>query len=95
MGQKVLRSLASLIPTGHRTAAAPDVTIHEIADTIAHVVGYEGATDWDTSKPDGTPQKLLNVSLLRNAGCTSRITHEEGLSRTVDWYREHRDQLRD
>jgi len=72
-----------------------DVTIREIADTIAHVVGYEGATEWDTAKPNGTPQKLLDVSLLRDAGWTSQTTLEEGLSRTADWYREHRAHLRD
>ena len=41
-----------------------DVTIREIAETIASVVGFEGETDWDTTKPDGTPQKLLDVSKL-------------------------------
>lgn len=71
-----------------------DVTIREIADTIAHVVGYEGETLLDTTKPDGTPHKLLDASLLRDAGWTSQITLEEGLSRMLDWYHEHADQLR-
>jgi GDP-L-fucose synthase len=64
-----------------------DVSIREIADTIARVVGYEGRTEWDTSKPDGTPQKLLDVSKLAAAGWTSRISLEEGLRDTVAWYR--------
>ncbi len=81
-------------PTQVNVGTGTDVTIREIADTIAHVTGYEGQTLWDTTKPDGTPQKLLDVSLLRDAGWTSQITLKEGLSRTVDWYREHRDQLR-
>jgi len=66
-----------------------DVTIREIADTIAEVTGYEGATEWDTSKPDGTPQKLLDVSRLADTGWTSRIDLREGLERTVQWYRDH------
>lgn len=71
-----------------------DVTIREIAETISRVVGYQGETNWDTSKPDGTPQKLLDVSKLAAAGWTSKISLEDGLARTVDWYREHRDSLR-
>src|SRR3954453_18064266 len=66
-----------------------DVTIREIADTIAEVVGYTGATDWDTSKPDGTPQKLLDVSKLAAAGWTAKIGLREGLESTIAWYREH------
>ncbi|MBW9122141.1 GDP-L-fucose synthase [Microbacterium trichothecenolyticum] len=66
-----------------------DVTIREVADTIAGVVGFEGETEWDTSQPDGTPQKLLDVSKLAESGWTAKIPLEEGLERTVAWYREH------
>ena len=72
-----------------------DVTIREIAETIANVVGYTGETEWDTSKPDGTPQKLLDVSKLADAGWTSQISLAEGLDRTVAWYREHVGTLRE
>ena len=72
-----------------------DVTIREIAETIANVVGYTGETEWDTSKPDGTPQKLLDVSKLANAGWSSRISLADGLERTVAWYREHVGALRE
>lgn len=71
-----------------------DVTIREIAETIADVVGFHGTTEWDTSKPDGTPQKLLDVSKLAEAGWTSKISLRDGLERTVAWYREHVGQLR-
>jgi len=81
-------------PSQVNVGTGTDVTIREIAQTIAKVVGYEGETAWDTSKPDGTPQKLLDVSMLASAGWTSKISLEEGLRRTVDWYREHRDSLR-
>jgi GDP-L-fucose synthase len=66
-----------------------DVTIREVADTIADVVGFEGDTAWDTSKPDGTPQKLLDVSKLTAAGWTSKISLRDGLERTVAWYHDH------
>ena len=67
-----------------------DVTIREVADTIAGVVGFDGETEWDTSKPDGTPQKLL-----AGAGWTSKIPLEEGLERTVAWYRDHAGAVRE
>jgi GDP-L-fucose synthase len=72
-----------------------DVTIREIAATIASVVGYDGETVWDTSKPDGTPQKLLDVSKLADAGWTAKIDLETGLRSTVDWYRQHVGALRE
>jgi len=71
-----------------------DVTIREIAETIANVVGFEGVTKWDTKKPDGTPQKLLDVSKLADAGWTSQIGLEDGLRSTVEWYHEHIENLR-
>jgi GDP-L-fucose synthase len=65
-----------------------DVTIREIAETIADLVGFEGETEWDTSKPDGTPQKLLDVSKLADAGWRAKIGLREGLESTIAWYRE-------
>jgi GDP-L-fucose synthase len=66
-----------------------DVTIREIAAIVADAVGFTGETDWDTSKPDGSPQKLLDVSRLARAGWTSQIGLQEGLRSTIEWYREH------
>jgi GDP-L-fucose synthase len=71
-----------------------DSTIKEIAGVIADVVGFEGETRWDTSKPDGTPQKLLDVTKLAEAGWKSRIGLREGIVSTVQWYREHVTELR-
>jgi GDP-L-fucose synthase len=71
-----------------------DVTIKEIASIVADTVGFAGETDWDTAKPDGTPQKLLDVSKLAQAGWTSQIGLQEGLRSTVQWYREHKDSIR-
>ncbi|ARJ06111.1 GDP-L-fucose synthase [Cnuibacter physcomitrellae] len=72
-----------------------DVTIREIAESVAKVVGFEGRTEWDTTKPDGTPQKLLDVSKLADAGWTSSIGLEDGLRSTVEWYREHAAAIRE
>lgn len=71
-----------------------DVTIREIAATVASAVGYRGETAWDTTKPDGTPQKLLDVSKLTQAGWTAGISLQDGVERTVAWYRENIGTLR-
>lgn len=76
-------------PQQVNVGSGDDVTIREIAETIASVVGFTGGTRWDTSKPDGTPQKLLDVSKLAEAGWTAKISLHEGLERTVAWYRDH------
>jgi GDP-L-fucose synthase len=64
-----------------------DHTIREIADLVAEAVGYDGETRWDPTKPDGTPRKLLDVSVLREAGWQSQIALREGIEATVAWYR--------
>lgn len=64
-----------------------DVSIKEIADYVAEVTGFTGATEWDTGKPDGTPQKLLDVSKLSSTGWTSSIDLHDGISSTVAWYK--------
>jgi len=66
-----------------------DITIKELAKTIAKVVGYEGDIAWDTTKPNGTPRKLLNVDKLYNLGWKHSIELEEGLEKTYNWYLEN------
>ena len=72
-----------------------DTTIKEIAGLVAEAVGYQGETEWDTGKPDGTPQKLLDVTKLRDLGWSARIGLREGIASTVAWYREHVGSLRE
>jgi len=67
-----------------------DHTIAQLAEAARRVVGYEGEVEWDTSKPDGTPQKLLDVSLARSLGWQAEISVEEGLRSTYDWYLQNR-----
>jgi GDP-L-fucose synthase len=81
-------------PAQVNVGTGTDVTIREIAETIADVVGFTGETEWDTTKPDGTPQKLLDVTKLADAGWTAKIGLREGLESTVAWYREHATALR-
>jgi GDP-L-fucose synthase len=64
-----------------------DATIREIADLVAEAVGFTGDTEWDTSLPDGTPQKLLDVSRLFKAGWAPTIGLRDGIKTTVADYR--------
>uniref|UniRef100_A0A5Q5BFV4 GDP-L-fucose synthase n=2 Tax=unclassified Mycobacterium TaxID=2642494 RepID=A0A5Q5BFV4_MYCSS len=74
-------------PEQVNVGSGTDATIREIAETVASAVGYMGETAWDTSKPDGTPQKLLDISRLTRSGWTAKIGLAEGIERTVAWYR--------
>jgi GDP-L-fucose synthase len=66
-----------------------DMTIRELAETIVSTVGFEGDLHFDTSKPDGTPRKLLDVSRLFALGWRPQISLSEGLRQTYAWYLEH------
>jgi len=65
-----------------------DLPIRELAELVADVVGYEGELAFDTSKPDGTPRKLLDVSRIHALGWRAEIALREGLEQTYAWYRE-------
>jgi GDP-L-fucose synthase len=64
-----------------------DHTVSEIADMVAKAVGYGGESRWDPTKPDGTPRKLLDVSVLQEAGWLPEIPLRDGIEATVAWYR--------
>jgi GDP-L-fucose synthase len=64
-----------------------DISIRELAELICEVVGYEGELAWDTSKPDGTPRKLLDVSKLCALGWQPAIPLRDGITRTYQWFR--------
>ena len=66
-----------------------DLTIAQLAATIASIVGYAGSIAWDTTRPDGTPRKLLDVTPLRQSGWASTIGLEDGIRSTYAWFREH------
>jgi GDP-L-fucose synthase len=71
-----------------------DCTIRELAETIARVTGFTGRLVFDTSKPDGTPRKLLDVSRLAALGWTASIGLEKGLRDTYAWFLKNQDLIR-
>ena len=66
-----------------------DVTIKELAETIADVVGYKNNIKWNTDKPNGTPRKVLNVDKMKSLGWEPKISLREGIQSTYKWYKEN------
>jgi GDP-L-fucose synthase len=66
-----------------------DISIRELAELICDVVGFEGDLAWDTTKPDGTPRKLLDVSKIHTLGWRHRIGLRDGIARTYRWFLEN------
>jgi len=71
-----------------------DVSICELARLIAEATGFTGRITFDSSKPDGTPRKLLDVSLLTGLGWSAKISLEDGIRQTYQWFCANRDRLR-
>ena len=66
-----------------------DVTIRELAETVCDVLGFDGALEFDTSKPDGTPRKLLDISKIKSLGWSPRISLREGIADAYRWFCEN------
>ena len=72
---------------GHiNVGTGEDVTIKQLAETIADVVGYERHINWDKTKPNGTPKKVLNVDKIKSLGWEPKIGLREGIEKTYNWY---------
>ena len=63
-----------------------DMPIRELAETVASVVGFEGTIEWDSSKPDGMPRKLLDTSRINELGWKPQISLRDGVASTYEWY---------
>jgi len=69
-----------------------DISIRELAELIAAVVGFRGGIEFDTGKPDGTPRKLMDVRLLTGLGWSAKIGLREGIEDAYRWFREHQEE---
>lgn len=79
----VLKSLIRL------TDVSSSLDVQDLAELVKEVVGYEGELKWDTTKPDGTPRKLMDNSKIASLGWTAKISLKEGLTGTYKWYLEN------
>jgi GDP-L-fucose synthase len=84
--------LARLTPdTFVNVGTGEDLSIKELAELIADVVGFRGRIEWDTSKPTGTPRKLMDVSHMNHLGWTAETPLRDGIEKTYRWFLEHVD----
>lgn len=71
-----------------------DTSIKELAELIKEIVGFQGSIVFDTAKPDGTPQKLLDISRVSRLGWRPRIPLKQGIRQTYEWYLKHKDHIK-
>lgn len=71
-----------------------DISIKELAEVIQRIVGHTGEIEWDKTKPDGTPRKLMDVSKLKQEGWQSKTDLKEGIEKTYEWFLNHQDDYR-
>ena len=81
-------------PSTINVGVGEDLPLRDLADIVADVVGYRGAIVQDTSKPDGTPRKLLDVSRLTGLGWKASTTLREGITETYRWFVENHAEAR-
>lgn len=86
--EKLAGLFAAQVPPLINIGCGQDLTISELARLVANVVGFHGPVEWDTSKPDGTPRKLLDISRLKSLGWEPRIRLEEGIREVYEWFQE-------
>jgi len=89
LAQAVLKASQNYDSSMHlNIGTGSDLTIKELAGKVAAAAGFTGEIEWDTSKPDGTPQKVLDVSKIKALGWEPTITLEAGIASTIAWYKE-------
>jgi GDP-L-fucose synthase len=92
----VLFSLENKLPDNlYNVGTGIDLTIKELALLIQKTVGHQGEILWDSSKPDGTPRKLMDISKLKSLGWTPKVDLETGIQKTYAWFLEHENQIKE
>ncbi|EON77507.1 GDP-L-fucose synthetase [Lunatimonas lonarensis] len=79
----------------YNVGSGVDLTIRELAELIQKITGHQGLISWDTSKPDGTPRKLMDVSKMAEKGWKASIELEAGIRETYEWFLQNIDQVKE
>lgn len=79
----------------YNVGTGKDLTIRELAEIIQKIVGHSGEIIWDSTKPDGTPRKLMDVSKMERAGWKAKTSLEEGIKRTYAWFLENQESYKE
>jgi GDP-L-fucose synthase len=87
MAKAVIFTLENKLPEYlYNVGTGEDLTIKQLAETIQQITGHKGQIIWDSSKPDGTPRKLMDVSKMHDLGWKHQVKLEEGIQKTYDWF---------
>ncbi len=90
MAAAVVFALENKLPDYlYNVGTGVDLTIKELAENIQKVIGHQGAIEWDSSKPDGTPRKLMNVAKMHQLGWKHKVDLIEGITKTYSWFLEN------
>jgi GDP-L-fucose synthase len=96
LAKAVLHALENVLPEHlYNVGTGLDLTIKHLAETIQKVVGHNGNILWDSSKPDGTPRKLMDISKLHNLGWKHEIELTDGIEQTYNWFLENVDKVKE
>ncbi len=96
LAQAVICALKNVLPLYlYNVGSGKDISIKELAQTIQNVVGHKGHIMWDSSKPDGTVKKLMDVSKMKEMGWTYTTDLEEGIKKTYKWFLENINNLKE
>lgn len=79
----------------YNVGTGQDLSIRKLAEMIQTITGHQGKIRWDTTKPDGTPRKLLDISKMKQEGWTHSTELEQGIRKTYQWFVENQDQLKE
>lgn len=90
MAQAVVFALENKLPDYlYNVGTGEDLTIKDLAETIQQITGHKGEIIWDSTKPDGTPRKLMDVSKMHDLGWKHKIELQEGIQKTYNWFLEN------
>ncbi|HLU89478.1 MAG TPA: GDP-L-fucose synthase [Cyclobacteriaceae bacterium] len=96
LAEAVVHALEGKLPENlYNIGTGKDLAIKDLAQLIQEIVGHEGEVIWDSSKPDGTPRKLMDVSRMASAGWTASIPLEKGIASTYQWFLENLEQVKE
>jgi len=84
-----------LVESLYNIGTGKDITIKELAETIQDITGHQGNINWDSSKPDGTPRKLMDVSRMKKEGWSYSTELKDGIQKTYSWFLNHRDEIKE
>lgn len=95
MAQAVVFALENKLPDYlYNVGTGEDLTIKHLAETIQKITGHQGEIIWDSTKPDGTPRKLMDVTKMHDLGWKHKIELQEGIQKTYDWFLENKENFK-